>query len=110
MMNSTRRPDLTRSELERLFLRLCRRRHLPLPEVNVRMGPFEVDFLWREARVTVETDGFRHHGDRLAFERDRARDAALQAMGYRVLRFTYRQVREDPDAVVRRLRAVLGHT
>jgi predicted transcriptional regulator of viral defense system len=26
--------DLTRSELERLFLRLCRRHHLPQPEVN----------------------------------------------------------------------------
>jgi hypothetical protein len=37
--------DHTRSELERAFLRLCRRRRLPLPEVNVRIGDFIVDFL-----------------------------------------------------------------
>jgi hypothetical protein len=41
-------PDLTRSELERRFLRLCRRHRLPAPEVNVRVGPFEVDFVWRD--------------------------------------------------------------
>jgi predicted transcriptional regulator of viral defense system len=31
--------DLTRSELERLFLSLCRRHHLPQPEINARVGP-----------------------------------------------------------------------
>jgi very-short-patch-repair endonuclease len=59
------------------------------------------------SRVIAETDGFRHHGSRAAFERDRARDAALQALGYRVLRFTYRQVRDEPGRVAARLRAVL---
>jgi hypothetical protein len=39
--------DLTRSELERRFVRLCRRHLLPRPEVNVRIGEFVVDFLWR---------------------------------------------------------------
>jgi len=101
-------PDLTRSELERLFLRLCRRHRFPSPELNVRIGPYEVDFLWREHSVIVETDGFRHHGDRAAFESDRARDARLQSLGYRVLRFTYRQVREAPDPVVAALRTLIG--
>jgi hypothetical protein len=36
-------PDLTRSELERLFLALCRRHRLPRPEVNARVGSHEVD-------------------------------------------------------------------
>src|SRR5918995_5119534 len=92
-------PDLTRSELERLFICLCRLRRLPQPEVNVRIGPFEVDFLWRSSSVIVETDGYRHHGNRAAFESDRAKDAELQRLGYQVLRFTYRQIREEPDAV-----------
>jgi very-short-patch-repair endonuclease len=100
--------NLTRSELERLFLRLCRRHRLPRPEVNVRVGPYEVDFLWRDCSVIVETDGFRHHGSRAAFESDRARDAHLQALGYRVLRFTYRQVQKSPDTVVASLRRVIG--
>jgi very-short-patch-repair endonuclease len=100
--------DLTRSELEQLFLRLCRRRHLPSPEVNVRVAGWEVDFLWRSQRVIAETDGFRFHGNRSAFERDRERDAGLQALGFRVLRFTYRQVKDSPDYVAGTLRAVLS--
>ncbi len=102
-----REPDLTRSELERLFLSLCRRHRLPSPEVNARVDGHEVDFLWRDRSMIVETDGYRHHGNRAAFESDRARDAKLQALGYRVLRFTHRQVRDDRDAVVGSLRTLL---
>lgn len=99
--------DLTRSQLERSFLQLCRRHHLPQPAVNARVGPYEVDFVWPDRRLIVETDGFRHHGDRASFEADRARDAELQAHGYTVLRFTYRQVRNRTD-VAKALRALLG--
>ncbi len=101
-------PDLTRSELERMLRRLCRRHSLPEPEVNARVGPFEVDFLWREQRLIVEADSFRFHGHRGAFESDRARDAELQARGYRVLRFTYRQVRDSQGEVAAALRRLLG--
>jgi very-short-patch-repair endonuclease len=101
-------PDLTRSELERRFLRLCRRHRLPQPEVNARIGPHEVDFLWRSQGLIVEVDGFRHHGHRAAFESDRARDAHLQSLGFRVLRFTYRQVSDRKAEVVEALRSVLG--
>jgi very-short-patch-repair endonuclease len=100
--------ELTRSELERLFLRLCRRHRLPQPEVNVRVGEYEVDFLWRDRRLIAETDGYRHHGDRSSFERDRARDARLQGLGYRVLRFTYRQLTDDRFAVIAALHDLLG--
>jgi very-short-patch-repair endonuclease len=50
--------------------------------------------------------GYRHHGDRSAFERDRARDAHLQRLGFRVMRFTYRQVKDDPDSVLAAVRAL----
>lgn len=100
--------DLTRSELERLFLSLCRRHRLPQPEVNARVGPYEVDFLWRDRRLIVETDGFRHHASRSAFESDRGRDADMQRRGFRVLRFTYRQVTQDRSAVVAALQSLLG--
>lgn len=99
--------DLTRSELERLFLRLCRRHRLPEPEVNARVGPYEVDFLWRDRGLIVEADGFRHHGHRDAFERDRARDAHLQGQGFRVLRFTYQHIVER-SPVVAALHPLLG--
>jgi very-short-patch-repair endonuclease len=99
--------DLTRSELERIFLALCRRHHLPQPELNARVGPYEVDFLWGDRRLVVETDGFRHHSDRSAFERDRARDAHLLTRGFRVFRFTHRQLSKERSTVVAALRPLL---
>lgn len=100
--------DGTNSELERLFLRLCRRHGLQKPEPGVRIGPFTVDFLWRDRGLIVETDGYRGHRGRQAFEEDRARDNALMAMGYDVLRFTYRRVRYEPAAVAALVRARLS--
>ena len=100
--------DLTRSELERRFLRLCRRHRLPTPEVNARIGPFIVDFLWRDRALIVETDGYRFHRGRSAFEGDRARDVELKLRGYEVVRFTYRQVVDEAAGVARTLRALLA--
>ena len=89
----------TRSELEELFLTLCRSQALPEPTVNARIDGREVDFVWFGARVIAETDGWAAHGTRAAFERDRLRDAGLHAAGYIVLRFTYRQVASRPEWV-----------
>lgn len=75
-------PDRTRSELEHLFLRLCRRYGLPAPEVNVPIDSLLVDFLWRDRRLVVETDGYRYHRGRAAFEEDRDRDLRLKSMDY----------------------------
>lgn len=100
--------DRPRSELEARFLRLCRRHRLPIPEVNVPIGRFTVDFLWRERRLVVETDGYRFHRGRQAFEDDRARDVELRLQGYEVIRFTYRQVTEDPNGVAQPLEAILN--
>ena len=57
--------------------------------------------------MIVETDGWATHGTRRAFEDDRAKDAALVAAGYKVLRFTWRQLRDDPHTVAERLQAVM---
>jgi very-short-patch-repair endonuclease len=101
--------DRTRSELERAFLRLCRRHHLPEPEVNVRVGGFTVDFLWREQRLAVETDGYRAHRGRQAFEDDRERELALGMLGVRVRRFSARQVESHAARVAAAVRAALQH-
>ena len=102
-----RGPDPTRSELEHRFLRLCRRHRIPAPEVNVRIGAFLVDFLWRDQRLVVETDGYRFHRGRLAFEADRARDVELKLLGYEIVRFTYRQVEGEAPRVARTIRKLL---
>ncbi|HEU4739269.1 MAG TPA: type IV toxin-antitoxin system AbiEi family antitoxin domain-containing protein [Solirubrobacterales bacterium] len=92
--------DRTRSDLETLFLELCARHRLPPPEVNVELGNWEVDFLWRAQRVVVETDYWIYHRGSVAFEDDHARDLDLRAAGYTVLRFTDRQLAEEPGRVV----------
>jgi very-short-patch-repair endonuclease len=101
-------PSLTRSEAERRLLELVRRARLPAPTTNARAGRFEVDLLWPEHRLVVEVDGFAFHGTRAAFERDRRRDAELQALGYRVLRITWRQLTREPEAVIALIAAALS--
>lgn len=94
----------TRSPLEDAFLRLLRDRGLPLPATNAHIEGFEVDAVWRAAKLAVELDGWTDHQTRRAFERDRERDAALTAAGWRVVRFTHRQVTGRPDLVAQTLR------
>jgi very-short-patch-repair endonuclease len=101
-------PDHTRSELERRFLALCRRHRIRTPEVNARIGPFTVDFLWSRSRLIVEVDGYRSHGSRAAFERDRERDLELKLRGYEVLRFTWLQLAERGAEVAAALRQLLS--
>jgi len=85
---------------------------LPAPDCNARVeadaANLVVDFLWPERRLVVETDGAGFHDHRRAFESDRLRDRKLQLAGYRVVRFTYRQVDTEPEAVLAAIRRMLG--
>jgi very-short-patch-repair endonuclease len=101
--------DRTRGDLEQAFLQLCARHQIPLPEVNVRIGPYLVDFLWRERRFVIETDSYLHHRGRAAFQQDRGRDLALKRLGYDVLRLSERQIDDEPDRVAETLIPVCGH-
>jgi very-short-patch-repair endonuclease len=100
--------DRSRSELERSFARLCERAAIGAPRNNARVAGLEVDFVWPAERVVVELDGWRFHRSRHQFELDRRRDAKLARAGYRVVRFTYRQVTDAPHEVVATLRAALA--
>jgi very-short-patch-repair endonuclease len=89
--------DRTRSDLERDFLRLCRRHRLPKPEVNVRIGPYLVDFLWRDRRFVVETDSYLYHRGSEAFQEDHRRDLELMRLGFEVLRLSERQLEVESE-------------
>jgi very-short-patch-repair endonuclease len=102
------RSCLTRSRAEKTFLALVRRAELPVPEVNVELIDGKVDFLWPARSLIVEIDGFAYHATAERFEKDRRRDAALTVAGYRVLRFTWRQVTSRREATVARLAQALG--
>ncbi len=76
--------DLTRSELERRFLRLCRRYRLPMPDVNAPVGSLHSSTSSGEtSALIVETDGYRFHRGRSAFEGDRSPGRRAEAAGLR---------------------------
>lgn len=82
----------TRSPLEVAFLtRVVRRHRLPAPECQAKLEGFHVDFLWPEARLVVEVDG-KNHDLPLMRQADAIRDAALDAAGYRVLRYRWADI------------------
>jgi very-short-patch-repair endonuclease len=99
--------SVTRSELERRFLRLCGDAGLPRPQTNIWLREQEVDVVWPDQRLVVELDGYAYHHTRAAFERDRERDARLQVAGYRVLRVTHRRLMEEPPSLINALRSLL---
>jgi very-short-patch-repair endonuclease len=80
---------------------------LPQPEVNVRIGPYLVDFLWRDRRFVVETDSYLHHRGRAAFRDDHSRDLELMRLGYRVLRLSERQLEAEAERAAEVLAASL---
>ena len=104
-------PKWTRTDLEAWFLTMVREAGLPEPMVNASLTApdhprLDPDFCWPSHRAIVETDGWETHRTRAAFERDRARDAALIADGWRVIRLTGNEPRET---IERRLEALLHH-
>jgi hypothetical protein len=97
----------TKSPSEVDFLALWREVDLSIPLVNVLVEGHLVDFLWPAQRVIVETDSWSHHGDHLAFEKDRQRDVELISAGYDVHRTTYKMLERDPDPFLDNVRRAL---
>jgi very-short-patch-repair endonuclease len=104
---------MTRNDLEEAFLAFLARVGLPRPRVNhplrVRGRWIEADCVWIEERLVVELDGRGAHATLEAFERDRARDRALAAAGWRVVRVTWRHLHDGADALAADLGALLGY-
>jgi very-short-patch-repair endonuclease/predicted transcriptional regulator of viral defense system len=98
-------PTLTDSELEELMVALCHEHQLEQPIAQAWVAGLRVDFLFAASRLVVETDGYRYHRTRRAFERDRERDAILARAGHRTLRFTHRQLTREPAMVAATIRS-----
>ena len=93
--------------LEERFFLLCRHHRLPDPLVHQPIGPYEVDFLWAQARVIVETDDRSSHLRAASFERDHVKTAYLQDLGYHVRRVTSRMLDQDGRGMLNGLKARL---
>jgi len=99
--------DRTRSDLETAFLELFASHCIPAPEVNVKLGRYEVDFLWRSHKLIVEADTWTYHRGSVAFEDDHQRDLDLRSAGYAIHRFTDKQLEAEPERIAADIRGEL---
>jgi very-short-patch-repair endonuclease len=100
-----------RSRMEAKLLPLLSRRGLPIPQTNAKLRlagkTYEIDFLWRDAHVAVETDGGPVHDSPAAGVRDSERNRALLAAGYAVARLGWEEFRDRPAKALDELSALL---
>ncbi len=90
----------TRSPLERLFLPLCEKFGVPLPDdVNVLIEGVLVDAVWWRQKLVVELDGRDNHSSWGQIQRDRSNEMRLRAGGFDVLRYGTLQLEEQPALV-----------
>lgn len=96
------------SELERVFDEIIRDFSLPEPArqkwIHLPNQRIRVDYCYPGSRLIIEVDSYAYHSDRETFTSDRVRDNELQASGWRVLRFTWAQLRFEPAAVAEMIR------
>jgi Protein of unknown function (DUF559) len=100
-------PAEGRSPLEIRFAVFLREFSISPPVQNVDVLGNEVDALWPAAKLIVELDSWEFHGDRAAFERDRARDPKLLIAGYRTIRVTHRRLDQEPTELAAEIRQLL---
>ncbi len=100
------------SLLESVFRVLVHLAGLPPPETQVRLldGDIRVDFYWPGARVVVEVEGYEFHSGRAAWSRDCRRHNRLVAGEYRLLRFSWDDIKYGHPYVVETLKAALSLT
>jgi very-short-patch-repair endonuclease len=67
-----------------------------------------VDFVWVRVRLIVEADGFEFHSERSDYRKDRRKANAYCRLDWRLLRFSWEDVRFDPDYVVEAVRHELA--
>lgn len=98
----------TRSEFEERMLALIREARLPHPQVNAEFGPFEVDFLWPQARYAIEADSLSWHLTPERQRRDRRKDRYLAECGIRLRRVRWQELAEERLALAAEVAAALA--
>jgi hypothetical protein len=91
-------PSVLESRMARLFLRYG----LPRPQAEVvagQHGEYRIDFAYPQLRLAMEVDGYVWHASPERMAADLARRNRLQALGWVVLVYTWRQVTQDPAGV-----------
>ncbi|MDP4014406.1 MAG: type IV toxin-antitoxin system AbiEi family antitoxin domain-containing protein [Candidatus Nanopelagicales bacterium] len=77
-------------------------------QVPLSRGVAVLDVAFVEPRVAVEVDGRAWHSDESRFQGDRRRQNALVRAGWTVLRFTWEDLTQRPDSVIREIRTCIS--
>jgi very-short-patch-repair endonuclease len=85
---------------------------LSLPEfqhtIHTPVGNMYPDFYWPELRLIGEVDGRVKYADPAAYEREKMREQVLRDLGYRIVRWTAREIMFTPHVVIERIARALG--
>jgi very-short-patch-repair endonuclease len=104
LIQSDRPVGISRNDFEEAFLTLIDAHGLPRPRMNATLALrgrfYEIDALWASERVVVELDSRSVHGSPKHFESDRQRDRVLIVEGYRTIRVTWHQLKNEPAQIV----------
>ena len=66
------------------------------------IGDYIVDFYCPKANLIVELDGGQHYTDE-GIEKDKMRDNYMRDQGYKILRFSDREIFENLSGVIERI-------
>ena len=108
-----RPPVVTESHFETRLLQALRRAGLPAPVLQheIRDGDrfvARVDFAYPWAKVAIEADSYWYHSGHQAWDSDLDRRNDLTVLGWSVIHVTHRQMIDDIDKVIQRIRAALS--
>jgi very-short-patch-repair endonuclease len=93
-----------RSEAERILIRLLQQAGITGWVANLPVGGYVVDVGFEARKVACEADGFAFHSAPEDFRNDRIRQNRLMLLGWRVLRFTWLDLTEQPERVIAEIR------
>jgi very-short-patch-repair endonuclease len=96
-----------KSEAERIFKGLLTDAGIGGWLANRRVAGYEVDFVFRDAMLAIEIDGFAFHSDANDFQHDRVKQNAIALAGWQVLRFTWLDLTRYPERVLAEVRRAI---
>jgi hypothetical protein len=105
-MTGAPHPSVLESKMHRIFIDY----RLPLPDVQVEVGPdgeYRLDFAYPALKLAIEVDGYVWHFTPEQQRRDNERRNQLHAAGWRYLVFTWIDVTRHPDRVAAQIHEIL---
>ncbi|MHB8366759.1 MAG: endonuclease domain-containing protein [Acidithiobacillus sp.] len=102
--------DLLGDKLDTGFPGRMLREYQPIKGCTLHKGrKFRIDFAFPMEKVAIEFDGYRYHGfSKKGFKQGLERQNILVAHGWRVLRYTLTDVRDNLDAVMAEIGVALA--